>query len=284
MEYPNVSFRAVRDITDEEVRIIYDLVMEHRPDRILEIGPYGGYATLYIAAARNLYGVDSIEKVVSIDYKQAVVPRVEETLEINKLGEVVKLVVVDNYNDMKFIATDFAKDANFILIDTCHREMDDFWSSLEKVIKNNTIVVFHDVNCIAGENMKTPVVFANQCKLYKSNTRLTNDPNGNPNGIGILFIDKEEEVVATTAVEEVKIEEQDDSKPVLEPEVVITDLAESATAETTKVEVVVEEEKVVEVIPTVAKEVLKEDKIEEIVKSGRSRRGRPKKSKIIEAV
>lgn len=193
--YPQFKFENFRPITVDEGNKLFDIVKELDANSILEIGTYGGFATLYLGKAINEYG-----KIVSVDYDKKLNP--ENAIRVNDLGTVnVQLEKVENYEELlKWINEnkDVIKTFDVIFIDECHDRMKDFFPKLSKHIEDAT-VIFHDVECEEADLMQTPTVFK---QLDNTKVISTKDDGGNLNSFGITKIEKVENVVEKPSAKE----------------------------------------------------------------------------------
>ena len=81
-----VKFRGPNRITPEEAQIIYDLVLEEEPIKVLEIGTYAGYATIWIAKA--LQKIDESLVMTSVGNYTSLEPQPEQNLDNNLVPNV----------------------------------------------------------------------------------------------------------------------------------------------------------------------------------------------------
>lgn len=198
MNYENIQLTSIRQNTYEEGKILYDIVLKYKPKNILELGTFGGYNTLWLAAALDEINKDGV--VFSLDFDKAdITPSADEMIKRNSLTNVFISKtdsIIDSINS-------YINNVDLIFIDECHYEQDKLLSKLIKNSADNKILVFHDVLCDYADEMKTPKIFSELCETNSRDYEIihTEDDNGNPNGFGIYVLTKKIESVSKDIVE-----------------------------------------------------------------------------------
>jgi len=113
-------------ITELEAQILYDLVIKHKPNKIVEIGTYSGYATIFLANAFHSYNPD--EFIVSVSKQSNLNP------EINLNNNDVKNVILLKNDDVLKAIKENVQNVDFIFIDDLHKEIEEVWEELKSIL------------------------------------------------------------------------------------------------------------------------------------------------------
>jgi predicted O-methyltransferase YrrM len=227
MNYPVFEFRGSALVTEEEARILHDIVSENKPKKLVELGTFGGYATTYLAHAVEQNHNEG--KFVSVDFKRDLSPSAEVSLMIADHLKNVTLISKETNDGVLAEFYRESEDADVIFVDDFHAELDSVWSKLKGVVKDGCVIIFHDVNCETNNEMKVGDVFSSidgEKQIHN-----TVDPNGFDNGIGVVKVSgkKVKETITPVAppapppepapiVEEVIVEDKVE-EPIIEDEV-----------------------------------------------------------------
>jgi predicted O-methyltransferase YrrM len=141
------NFIGPKYITEVEGQILYELVMKHKPKKLLEIGNHAGFST--ICLARAVRDLDEYNMMVSFDEPSDSYIRrnLKENLIVN-----VDLIIDYSYK----VLAEKIQESDFIFIDKYHENIDELWSFIKENIRKNVILVFHDVLCEQSDSMKVP--------------------------------------------------------------------------------------------------------------------------------
>lgn len=131
-----MEYRILEDelsLSEEEAKYLYDSVIKHKPDVLLEIGTHRGVSTTYLAAAIKENGKGHLWTTDPIDYGQA------QTFD-HRLKEFVTF----EYKMGKDI--DIGEKIDFAFVDGFHTK-DDVLPEIKNLLpklNNGAVVVFHD--------------------------------------------------------------------------------------------------------------------------------------------
>ena len=202
MPKERLRFGGPSELTTEEADIIYDIVIDKEPIKVVEFPTFGGKATLYIAEAlRDLNG----GQVYSFDYvDRGIEPDAQEWINGHHVSDYVGLIKVDDLDDLIAKLKSTLRNTNLLFLDSLHVDIEKVWEAVEPSLSDNITLVFHDVECEPSEEMKTPAFFkklASSVGFGDYRIYTTKDNAENKNSIGVIDYKKVvEEIVAETLI------------------------------------------------------------------------------------
>lgn len=151
------------NISPETGKYLFDLVMEHKPAKILELGTSTGYSTLWLGAAAQSYEA-TIDTVDYYDRKIEIARNY-----IQKAG-LENIVNIHHTRIATFLKTVKAEEYNFVFLDADKNNYHNYLPELLRVMKQGSmLVVDNAINykdrmidfltmCNENENLKTELV------------------------------------------------------------------------------------------------------------------------------
>jgi len=148
-------------ITEDNARRLYDLIIESRPKRILELGVAHGVATCYMAAALDELGEGEITAVDLIETQKSFSPSPENLSRQVGLEEYIKIVRMQSgYNWFLHdqIVTNTVNDTCMPLYDLCIIDGPKNWTidgaaffMVDKLLQHGAHLIFDDYNWTYAE-------------------------------------------------------------------------------------------------------------------------------------
>jgi len=193
MAKDRLRFRGPSELTVDEAGILYDLVEEHKPVKVVEFPTFGGLTTLYIAEALRELGGGIV---YSFDYiERNIEPDAQDVLDGSHVGDNVALIKVDDLEDLTAQLKATLPNTDFLFLDSLHADLDKVFKDIWNDLKEGSHVVLHDVECEDSKEMKTPGIFRNiaaDLGIDEFRVYTTLDGGGNKNSFGIFTVKKKE--------------------------------------------------------------------------------------------
>ena len=195
MPKERLKFTGPKELTFEEADILYDIVIDKKPIKVVEFPTFGGLSTLYIAEAlKDLQG----GTIYSFDYyDRGIEPRAIEVLNDNQISEYTGLIKVDDLKDLIGQLKSTVGNADIVFFDSLHSDLDKVFKGIWDNLQEGSTIILHDVECEVTDEMKTPSVFKNiVSKLEHNEFKIltTFDSSNNKNSFGIFTVPKNKDL------------------------------------------------------------------------------------------
>lgn len=124
-------------VAPDVAKKLYELVLEYKPQTIIEIGTSLGYSTIWMAEAAREYG----GKIVTVEHEETKIKKTQELFDYLELQNTVTLV----HQDAKEFLKNFIGTIDFLFIDAMKREYVTYIQEAEKNMPVGSLLVADDV-------------------------------------------------------------------------------------------------------------------------------------------
>ena len=204
----NLNFTSFKNITFDEGKILYDFVLKNKIQSILEIGTHAGYSTIWLAKACE----QNQGTVHTVDYQRNLNPDSLAMFKINRVGNVFCKTVNGDFETLKEELKKINEKFDLIVIDECHENISELFTSIKNHYNDHCYVIFHDIMCSSSNYMKTPKFWASIYQIpgfeIKKNEVVTYDEKENKNGFGIVELIKIEKEIKEDIARSINIQKR----------------------------------------------------------------------------
>lgn len=124
-------------VAPEVAKKLYELVVQYKPQTIVEIGTSLGYSTMWMAEAAREYG----GKIITVEHEETKIKKTQELFDWLELQDTVTLV----HSDAKEFLQSYNAPINFLFLDAMKRDYITYIQLAEKNLSPASVVVADDV-------------------------------------------------------------------------------------------------------------------------------------------
>lgn len=140
-------------------QMLHDLVLEHKPRLILELGTSIGYSTLFLADAAKTYG----GRVVTIEWEKYKIDEAKEYLRRADLDSHIQFIC----NEIERELVNWKEPVDFVFFDANKRGYLDQLKALEPFLTDSAVIVADNISDFSKQT-KDFVEYVAESSVYKS--------------------------------------------------------------------------------------------------------------------
>lgn len=124
-------------VAPEVAKKLYELILQYKPQTIVEIGTSLGYSTIWMAEAAREYG----GKIITVEHEETKIPKTQQLFDWLELKDTVTLV----HSDAKEFLQNYTSPIDFLFLDAMKRDYIEYIKRSEKNLHTDSVVVADDV-------------------------------------------------------------------------------------------------------------------------------------------